>query len=307
MRNRLASASTSRSVLDRSRPLARAASSTGSLTPASNADRIARADLEYACEATEVSLIPASCMTFSNRWIARVRSCVIAVRSRVTSRKSRTGAGGTKLGRTRPCSTSWAIHTESATSVLRPGTLCRWVAAWDDHETENNYADLIDEIDDTGARFQPPAEFAMERAAAYQAYFEHMPIRAQLQPGSPALRIYRRFDFGRLARFNVLDTRQYRTDQPGGFSNDLGPAGPGRANVSGSLTGSAQEQWLADGLTSSPARWNVIAQQVMMSRTRFPNPTGGLPPTIVNLDQWDGYQPQRERLLRHLAERRVAK
>ncbi len=181
-----------------------------------------------------------------------------------------------------------------------------WVAAWDDHETENNYADLIDEIDDTGARFQPPAEFAMERAAAYQAYFEHMPIRAQLQPGSPALRIYRRFDFGRLARFNVLDTRQYRTDQPGGFSNDLGPEGPGRANVAGTLTGSAQEQWLADGLTSSPARWNVIAQQVMMSRTRFPNPTGGLPPTIVNLDQWDGYQPQRERLLRLLAERRVA-
>src|SRR6266545_1653410 len=124
--------------------------------------------------------------------------------------------------------------------------------------------------------------------------------------GSPPLRIYRRFDFGRLARFNVLDTRQYRTDQPGGFSNDLGPEGPGRANVAGTLTGSAQEQWLADGLTSSPARWNVIAQQVMMSRTRFPNPTGGLPPTIVNLDQWDGYQPQRERLLRLLAERRVA-
>jgi alkaline phosphatase D len=181
-----------------------------------------------------------------------------------------------------------------------------WIAAWDDHEVENNYADLVDEIDDTGPRFQSPAEFALQRAAAYQAYYEHMPIRAHLQPGSSVLRIYRRFDFGRLVRFNVLDTRQYRTDQPGGFSNDLGLEVAGRTNVAGTLTGTAQEQWLDEGLLTSPARWNVVAQQVMMSRTRFPNPTGGPPPTIVNLDQWDGYQPQRTRLLRFLADNRVA-
>jgi alkaline phosphatase D len=180
-----------------------------------------------------------------------------------------------------------------------------WIATWDDHETENNYADLVDEIDDKGPQFQSPAEFALQRAAAYQAYYEHMPIRADLHPGSSALRIYRRFDYGRLARFNVLDTRQYRTDQPGGFPNDLGLEGPGRANVAGTLTGSAQEQWLDDGLVRSPARWNVLAQQVMMSRTRFPNPAL-VPPTIVNLDQWDGYAPQRTRLLRFLADNRVA-
>ena len=96
---------------------------------------------------------------------------------------------------------------------------------WDDHEIENNYAALIDEIDDTGAKQQTPQQFAIQRAHAYQAYYEHMPIRADLRPGSSDLRIFRRFDFGRLARFNVLDTRQYRTDQPGGFPGDFGPAG----------------------------------------------------------------------------------
>jgi alkaline phosphatase D len=182
---------------------------------------------------------------------------------------------------------------------------CAWVSTWDDHETENNYADLIDEIDDTGARRQSPEEFAVQRGAAYQAYYEHMPIRARLRPGSSALRIYRRFDFGRLARVNVLDTRQYRTDQPGGSPGDLGPEPPGAGNTAGTLTGAEQERWLAEGLTRSPARWNVVAQQVMLSRTRFPNPAL-VPPTIVNLDQWDGYQPQRTRLLRLLADARVS-
>ena len=180
-----------------------------------------------------------------------------------------------------------------------------WIAAWDDHETEDNYAGLDDQQDDTGARHQTPEQFAVERAPGYQAYYEHMPIRAHLVPGSSSLRIYRRFDFGRLARVNVLDTRQYRTNQPGDLPADLGPEQFGRGNVSGTLTGAEQEQWLRDGLTGSHARWNVIAQQVMMSQTRFPNPTQ-VPPTIFNLDQWDGYAPQRTRLLRFLADAGIA-
>ncbi|GAA0519936.1 alkaline phosphatase [Paractinoplanes deccanensis] len=182
-----------------------------------------------------------------------------------------------------------------------------WIVTWDDHETENNYAGLIDEIDDTGAKRQTLAEFARQRAAAYQAYYEHMPIRADLRPGSTDLRIFRRFDFGRLLRLNVLDTRQYRTDQPGGFPGDFGLAEAGLANAAGSLTGEAQEHWLRAGLDHSPARWNVVAQQVMMSRIKFPNPTGApVPPIVANLDQWDGYAPQRTRFLQHLAAAKVA-
>ena len=181
-----------------------------------------------------------------------------------------------------------------------------WIVTWDDHETENNYAGLIDEIDDTGARKQTVEQFARQRAAAYQAYYEHMPIRADLRPGSADLRIFRRFDYGRSVRFNVLDTRQYRTDQPGGFPDDFGLAAAGTANTGGTLTGQDQERWLMAGLDHSPARWNVIAQQVMMSRIKFPNPTGTVPPLVANLDQWDGYAPQRTRLLQHLADARVA-
>lgn len=180
-----------------------------------------------------------------------------------------------------------------------------WIVTWDDHEVENNYAGRIDEVGDSGARRQDAAQFARQRAAAYQAYYEHMPIRADLTPGSDDLRIFRRFDFGGLARIQVLDTRQYRTDQPGGFAADFGLASAGTANTTGTLTGEDQEAWLKDGLATSSARWNVIAQQVMMSRIKFPNPLL-VPPVLANLDQWDGYAPQRTRLLQYLSDARIA-
>jgi alkaline phosphatase D len=174
-----------------------------------------------------------------------------------------------------------------------------WIVTWDDHEVENDYATLVDEIRDTGPRHQAQDAFARQRAAAYQAYYEHMPIRARLRPGSPDLRIFRRFDFGDLARFNVLDTRQYRSDQLSGAE------AAGQRNVTGTLTGSVQEDWLKDGLVTSGARWNVLAQQVMMSRTRFPDPLNTVP-FLTNLDQWDGYAPQRQRLLQFLADESIS-
>jgi alkaline phosphatase D len=181
-----------------------------------------------------------------------------------------------------------------------------WIVTWDDHEVENNYAGLIDEIDDTGAKRQSIKAMAAQRAAAYQAYYEHMPIRARLRPGWADLRIFRRFDFGDLARINVLDTRQYRTDQPGSRPLDFGPEQDGTANTAGSLTGEHQESWLRDGLSSSHAQWNVIAQQVMMNRTRFPDFTFSGLPFITNLDQWDGYAPQRQRLLQFIDQQQIA-
>jgi alkaline phosphatase D len=171
-----------------------------------------------------------------------------------------------------------------------------FVAIWDDHEVEENYADLDDTQDDLpyAQRYQTRQEFAVQRAHAYQAWYEHTPIRATYLPGSPDLRIYRRLDFGTLLRLNLLDTRQYRSNQPGDVPSDLGPQLLGDANATGTLTGPEQEAWLLDGLRSSPARWNVLGQQVMMAATRFVNPP---PASIVNLDQWDGYSPQRARLL----------
>ena len=180
-----------------------------------------------------------------------------------------------------------------------------WIVTWDDHEVENNYATLVDEMDDIGPRHQTQDAFARQRAAAYQAYYEHMPIRATLRPGSPDLRIFRRFDFGDLARFNVLDTRQYRTDQPGAFPRDSGAESAGRENVTGTLTGVEQEAWLKDGLVTSRAQWNVLAQQVMMSRSRIPDLLNTLP-FLASLDTWNGYAPQRQRLLRFLADESIS-
>ena len=177
-----------------------------------------------------------------------------------------------------------------------------WIVTWDDHETENNYANLVDEIDDVGAMEQARAAFAQQRANAYQAYYEHMPIRANFVPRSSSLRIFRRFDFGDLVRLNVLDTRQYRTDQPGGFAGDFGPEPVGRANSAGTLMGQRQEQWLADGMRASSALWNVTAQQVMMSRIRFGFVPGSASTFLANLDQWDGYAPARTRFLRSLTD-----
>lgn len=119
-------------------------------------------------------------------------------------------------------------------------------------------------------------------------------MRASYLPGSPDLRIYRRFDVGSLLRLNVLDTRQYRTDQPGGIPTDFGPQSLGDTNTAGTLTGAPQETWLLEGLRTSPTLWNVLGQQVMMAPTRFVTPP---PASVVNLDQWDGYSPQRRRLL----------
>ncbi|WP_198949902.1 alkaline phosphatase [Kineosporia sp. A_224] len=182
-----------------------------------------------------------------------------------------------------------------------------WMAVWDDHEVENNYAALVDDVADTGARLQPPVVFATQRAAAYQAYWEHLPLRPRPVLGTPAYRVYRGADFGTLLRLSLLDTRQYRTEQPGGFPGDYAAEAVGRANTAGTLTGAAQEAWLRDRLLTSGARWNVVAQQTMMMRTRWPASFAGLAlPYVSSVDQWDGYAPQRTRILRRFVTDRIA-
>jgi len=167
---------------------------------------------------------------------------------------------------------------------------CPWVVTWDDHEVENNYAGLLPEVPDEGPAF--PAR----RAAAYQAWWEHMPVRMR-PPTGPDLRIHRSVDWGRLARFHVLDTRQYRSDQPCGQA-DLGESCDARLDPTRTLLGAEQEAWLAGGLASD-ATWDVLANQVVMTSM----PLAG---TLYNLDQWDGYTGARARLLDRLAAPDVA-
>jgi alkaline phosphatase D len=174
-----------------------------------------------------------------------------------------------------------------------------WIVTWDDHEVANDYSPERDERLDVN--------FVQRRAAAYQAFYEHMPLR--ISPARRAafgdMRIYDRFDWGRLARLHVLDDRQYRTRhacQPkgrGGSTAVLRATCAELRDPGRSMLGREQEAWLADGLQSSKARWNIIAQQTPMaqsSQTQIIQPTDG---RFWN-DGWDGYPMARERLFEAL-------
>jgi alkaline phosphatase D len=213
----------------------------------------------------------------------------------------------------------WGLYN-SDPSLQAARAIAPWIAIWSDHEVENNYANLIDEVDDRVGtpQYETPAQFAQQRARAYQVWWENTPARVDAsQLGTPNLRIYRDFRWGRLAGLYALDTRQYRTEQIGHpfTSNDVGPAALGQANVPGNLYGAEQFAWLAGRLGTSRATWDVLLNEVMVGRFRFPNPgdlgailTGQKPlPTpdqaLVNLDEWDGYAPFRRQVLALLATR----
>ncbi|WP_435611682.1 alkaline phosphatase D family protein [Streptomyces sp. bgisy159] len=160
-----------------------------------------------------------------------------------------------------------------------------FVVTYDDHETENNYAGDIPE------NSVPPEEFLLRRAAAYRAYWENMPLRRPQRPDGPDLTLYRRLHWGRLAQFDVLDTRQYRSDQA--YGDGWRYPGPESEDPARTLTGAAQERWLIDGWRRSRARWNVVPQQVTFSRRHNSTTL----PSKLSMDSWDGYPASRERVL----------
>ncbi|HZG56338.1 alkaline phosphatase D family protein [Paenibacillus sp.] len=168
-----------------------------------------------------------------------------------------------------------------------------WIAVLDDHEVDNNWAGA-------GSPESGPIDrFVRRRAAAFQAYYEHMPLRMSSMPNGGSMRLYRRFQYGTLATFHVLDTRQYRDAQAD--RRNWGPPNERMRREARTLLGEEQEAWLLDGLTESGAVWNVAAQQVFFAR-RDGDLTDGV---SVSKDAWDGYPAARERILRCVRERRV--
>jgi alkaline phosphatase D len=162
-----------------------------------------------------------------------------------------------------------------------------WIVTWDDHEVENNYqGDAAEE----GSQTPDRDSFLVRRAAAYQAWWEHMPVRLPA-PTGPSWPIHRGIDFGRLVSLSVLDTRQYRSDQVCAPA-DIGPRCDGAFDPDFTVLGAEQEGWLRRRLSESEARFTVLQQQVVMQQWRF------LPGDQAwNLDQWDGYPAARQRLL----------
>jgi alkaline phosphatase D len=169
-----------------------------------------------------------------------------------------------------------------------------WLVTWDDHELEDNCAGEI------SAKGLMHDAFMQLRATAYKAYYEHMPLRRSSLPNGPYMSLYRRVAFGRLAQFDVLDTRQYRTDQACGDGTK--PPCGGELAPEATILGEQQEAWLLDGLAKSPATWNVLAQQVMMARV---DQTAGENESY-SMDQWPGYEMNRRRILKYFDERKIS-
>ncbi len=166
-------------------------------------------------------------------------------------------------------------------------TRAAWFTTFDDHEIRNDWTGL----DDTQGT--PPQDFALRRAAAFQAYYEHMPLRTRSFPAGGGMQIYRRQRYGDLLDAHFLDTRQFRTPQPcgGGFAT----ACPETARADAQVMGRTQEAWLAAALQEKAARWNLIGQQVMMMPLDRRTGSEALP--ILNTDSWAGYDAPRERTL----------
>ena len=203
----------------------------------------------------------------------------------------------------------YALH-KSDPDLRAMHTACPWLVVWDDHEVQNDYAGAV-----SGSSGTPPAEFAALRTAAYQAYYEHMPLRASsltralagLADGAE-VRIYSTARFGKLASFYLLDDRQYRA--PHACTKD-GKSGastvdPAQCTVwndpSRSLLGAAQERWLDDAFARGSGGWNILGQQTLFGQRDF---RSGPVQSFWN-DGWDGYPAARARLLASIRRNKLA-
>jgi alkaline phosphatase D len=170
-----------------------------------------------------------------------------------------------------------------------------WIVTWDDHEVENNYAGGID-------KDEPRNKAAIaRRAAGYQAFYEHMPVRAP-RPQGPDLNLYRTASYGGLATFFVLDTRQCRSPEIALCQEpDQTPSGYCAASVDPSRTmlGADQRGWLLKGLSDSASAWNFVAQSVRFAQQDSSPELGKH--IFDGVDNWMGYVADRQLILDRFA------
>lgn len=170
-----------------------------------------------------------------------------------------------------------------------------WVVTFDDHEVDNDWSADVPQDPDLQTR----EAFLARRRAAFQAYYEHMPLRRFSRPKGPDIQLYRRVAYGDLVQLHVLDTRQFRSvTRPCGYGS--GPDCAAQLDPSRTMLGEAQERWLLEGLDRSRARWNVLAQQVPFAFVDV----GQGDAIETRHDKWDAYPTARQRVLDFLRERR---
>jgi alkaline phosphatase D len=162
-----------------------------------------------------------------------------------------------------------------------------WFPTFDDHEVRDNWAGDSDTA-------ETPAEiFRTRRAAAFQAWYEHMPVRRAQFPRGAAIQAWRGARYGDLVSLDFLDTRQYRSGPLCG--DDFAPACPKLDDPAAAMISAEEEAWLVRNLSRAQARWSCVAQQVMMMSLDRRTDAGPAP--ILNMDSWAGYEVPRRRLL----------
>lgn len=165
-----------------------------------------------------------------------------------------------------------------------------WLVTMDDHEIDNNWAG-----DSPGLGldiYRLPALFRRRKAAAFQAMYEHQPLRLAQLPAGPSIHLHRRHAFGDLAEITMLDTRQYRDKQACGDGNTVIDCAD-RLAADRTILGARQRDWLIDGFAGSAARWQILGNQVSMGQS---DQDAG-PVTAVGTDSWDGYVADRNAVL----------
>jgi len=181
---------------------------------------------------------------------------------------------------------------KSEPSLMAAHAAFPWIVVPDDHEVKNNWGGDGPPYDDNEA-------FLQRRAVAFQAYYEHMPLRKSSIPKGISMDIYRKFSFGKLAEFSMLDTRQFRTDFACSGNAEVDCAA--RFDPSRTMLGENQENWLAETLANSQAHWNILGQQVGMAQVgRKVN--GSM---SYGMDKWDGYAATRSRLFDNVQKNNV--
>ncbi len=166
-----------------------------------------------------------------------------------------------------------------------------FIVTWDDHEVDNDYAGDRDEND------TPPEVFLLRRAAAYQAFFETMPLRASTIPSGPNMRLYRRLQFGNLLDLSVLDTRQFRSKQACGVTTRHRLRGGARSGADDSRLGAG-----AMAVRAARDRESDVDRARAAGADLRARQQGAAPNGRYSMDKWDGYVASRQRLYARLKE-----
>lgn len=176
-------------------------------------------------------------------------------------------------------------HYKLDEDLIRVHQQYPFITVWDDHETAND--SWYGGADNHDAATE--GDWFTRKSAGIRSYYEWMPIR---RPDPlDTNRIYRKFQFGNLIDLYMMDTRLQGREEQNGIDT----------SSSRTLLGSTQFDWLSNSLRTSPRRWQILGQQVMIAPVLIPQPTFPITTAPFLGDQWDGYPAERQKLYDTLA------